>query len=295
MRITINTIITHIVQNSTSLILWGTDSKTYEITFIPFEKKQLFSVADGFTSQNNTKNISNIQVYVNEFLGTYALQIEIGGQKLFIVIDTLAPTFWVQGDKCIDTEVGLFPGSGAIGMGRNSSQGYPISNSTPSPILALYQQKAISNNLFSLYLGRIPDPFREPNATIEQSLLTLGRIDTTLYTGDINYFSVKDKDNWEIDLDDVIVNGKKLGIKRTIILDTGSPNIFMPPKDSSTINKLIPDLGSGYFTSDPCMSSIYAGEGTTWYLGGTFFRSIYAVFDYENSRVGLAHAAPRKS
>ncbi|CAG8814139.1 7414_t:CDS:2, partial [Gigaspora rosea] len=225
----------------------------------------------------------------------------------------------------IDTEVGLFPGSGAIGMGRISSQGYPISNSTPSPILALYQQKVIKNNLFSLYLGRIPDPFKEPDVPIEQSLLTLGGIDTTLYTGDINYFSVKDKDNWEIDLDDVIINGKKLGIKRTIVLDTGSPNIFIPPEDFTTINKLIPgakllgeyymfpcntnanvsfiiggveykinskDLGSGYFTSDPrippdgwCMSSIYPGDkGTTWYFGGTFFRSIYAVFDYENSR-----------
>ncbi|KAF0501618.1 acid protease [Gigaspora margarita] len=356
-------------------------------------------VANGFKSQNiktqkNTKNGLNIQVYSNPMFGSYALQMEIGGQTFTIVIDTLAPTFWVQGNKCrgtfcsipfdpsnatsfydtgkryndkfytisgeiaasdinisgekaknvffnlIDTEVGPFPGSGVIGMGHNPFQGYPITNSTPNPIFALYKQKAIKKKLYSLYLGSIPDPFREPNATVEQSLLTLGEIDTTLYTGNINYFSVKDKNFWEIDLDDVIVNGKKLGIKgHKIILDAGFPNILMPSKYSTKINKLVPeakllkkdymfpcntnatvsfviggveykinskDLVNGYYTSDPehppdgwCMSAIYGFDDddkkATWHLGGTFFRSIYAVFDYENSKVGIAQAAPRKN
>ncbi|CAG8790348.1 15008_t:CDS:2 [Gigaspora margarita] len=295
--------------------------------------------------------------------GSYALQMEIGGQTFTIVIDTLAPTFWVQGNKCrgtfcsipfdpsnatsfydtgrryndkfytisgeiaasdinisgekaknvffnlIDTEVGPFPGSGVIGMGHNPFQGYPITNSTPNPIFALYKQKAIKKKLYSLYLGSIPDPFREPNATAEQSLLTLGEIDTTLYTG-----------------------------RHKIILDTGFPNILMPSKYSTIINKLVPeakllkedymfpcntnatvsfviggveykinskDLVNGYYTSDPelppdgwCMSAIYGFDDdkeATWHLGGTFFRSIYAVFDYENSKVGIAQAAPRKN
>ncbi|RIB07870.1 aspartic peptidase domain-containing protein [Gigaspora rosea] len=237
----------------------------------------------------------------------------------------------------IDTAVGIYPGSGVIGLGPNPLQGYPIKNSTPNPILALYEQKAIKNQLYSLYLGSIPYPFRDKKKT-EKSLLTLGEIDKTLYTGNINYFSVKDKDFWEIDLDDVIINGKKLGINgRKIILDTGYPNIIMPPKDSTIINQLIPeakllkddymipcntsvkvsfviggveyqiktnDLINGYFTSDIqlppdgwCMSAIYADSPDydgPWHLGGTFFSSIYAVFDYKESKVGLAHAAPRK-
>ncbi|KAF0536916.1 embryonic pepsinogen-like [Gigaspora margarita] len=295
---------------------------------------QKFSnVANGFKSQNfksqkDTKNGANVQLQSNQFFGTYALQMEIGGQTFFIVIDTLGPSFWVQGNNCeglgcqipfdpsnatsfYDSKKGYddkfhpvsgeivasdinitekvaknvffnligsgpvpIAGSGAIGMGRNPSQGYPISNSTPSPIFALYQQKAIKNKLYSLYLGRIPNPFNEPNTTVEQSLLTLGEIDTSLYTGNINYFSVKDKDFWEIDLDDVSINGKKL------------------------------DLVNGYYTSSPdlpppgwCMSAIY-GSGDNeapWLLGGIFFPTIYAVFDYEKSRVGLAQAVPRKN
>ncbi|KAF0559089.1 acid protease [Gigaspora margarita] len=317
---------------------------------------------------------------------------EIGGQTFDIIIDTLVPTFYVQGDSCrgefcapsfnpsnatsfydsgkryddpyylksgeivasdinisgekakkvffnlIDTEVGIYPGSGVIGMGHNPSQGYPITNSTPNPIIALYQQKAIKKKLYSLYLGSIPNPIRDDNITAEKSLLTLGEIDKTLYTGNIKYFSVKDKDFWEIDLDDVIVNGKKLGFKgRKIIIDTGFPNILMPSKDSTMVNKLIPeakllngdymfpcntnvtvifviggvkfkiktkDLINGYFTSGPelppdgwCMSAIYGGAADfkgPWHLGSTFLSSIYAVFDYEKSKVGLAHAAPRK-
>ncbi|RIB24431.1 aspartic peptidase domain-containing protein [Gigaspora rosea] len=317
---------------------------------------------------------------------------EIGGQTFDIIIDTMVPTFFVQGDKClgefcappfrpsnatsfydsgkryddqyylksgeivasdinisgekakkvffnlIDSEYGIFPGSGVIGMGHNPLQGYPITNSTPKPIIALYKQKAIKKELFSLYLGRIPNPIREDNVTAEKSLLTLGEIDKTLYTGKLDYFSVKDKDFWEIDLDDVIINGKKLGIKgRKIILDTGFPNILMPSKDSTLINKLIPEakllkadymlpcntsvkvsfviggveykiktknLINGYYTSDAelphdgwCMSAIYGASADykgPWHLGGTFLSSIYAVFDYKKSKVGIAYAAPRK-
>ncbi|CAG8816000.1 8731_t:CDS:1, partial [Gigaspora rosea] len=64
------------------------------------------------------------------------------------------------------------------------------------------------------------------------------------------------------------------------------------------------DLINGYFTSDIqlppdgwCMSAIYADSPDydgPWHLGGTFLSSIYAVFDYKESKVGLAHAAPRK-
>ncbi|RIB19554.1 aspartic peptidase domain-containing protein [Gigaspora rosea] len=299
---------------------------------------------------------------------------ELGGQIIYLVIDTLVPTTWVRGvgdhehsyfvpsnatsfydsgkgyhdpfyqydGEIVASDINIsgekannvffnfinyyvyFPGAGVIGMGHNPSQGFPITNSTPNPIVALYQQKAIKNNLFSLYLQ-----------DEKGGLLTLGETDTTLYTGNISYFSVKDKDLWEIDLDDVIVNGKNLGIKgHKITLDTGFPNIFVSNEYSKKINELIDakllgldyiipcnttanvsfviggveykiksgDLTTGIFASDfrlpPdgwCMSAIYGvnDTNTSWHFGGTFFRNIYAVFDYENSRVGLAQAAPR--
>ncbi|RIB20485.1 aspartic peptidase domain-containing protein [Gigaspora rosea] len=190
----------------------------------------------------------------------------------------------------IDSVPGLIAGSGVIGMGYNPSQGFPsnFKFDTKSNFRTI-PTRGIKNKLYSLYLGRAPNPFNEPNATVEQSLLTLGEIDTSLYTGNINYFSVKDKDFWEIDsttINELIPEARIFNGFYMLPCNTNTSISFIIGGVKHTINSK--DLVNGNFIHGPelpppgwCMSAIYGSDDkeAPWHLGGTFFHTIYAVFD----------------
>lgn len=52
--------------------------------------------------------------------------------------------------------------------------------------------------------------------------MTIGAVDTTLYTGNITYTASSASDYWEIPLDGVSLNGNSLGISSTdTLIDSG--------------------------------------------------------------------------
>ncbi|CAG8749859.1 4391_t:CDS:2, partial [Dentiscutata erythropus] len=124
-----------------------------------------------------------------------------------------------------------FDGIFGMGFDDNSAEG------VVSVFSNMVKQKVVKNPYFGLYLQRSNDKG-------DTGILTLGDIDTTKFTGNLNYYNVSTVEgeykHWIIDLDDVSINGNKLNYReRKVIFDTGGFMIFMPPDDAITFFKHI--------------------------------------------------------
>jgi cathepsin D len=68
--------------------------------------------------------------------------------------------------------------------------------------------------------------------------LTVGGTDPSLYTAPINYHSVVDQYYWELKADNILINGKDVGLCRNgckVIADTGTSLITGPSDDLYTL------------------------------------------------------------
>jgi len=84
--------------------------------------------------------------------------------------------------------------------------------------------------MFSFYLSR--------NDGGADGRLTLGGAYPSLYAGDINYHKVVDEYYWELKADNILVDGKNIGLCRggcKVIADTGTSLITGPSDDLYTI------------------------------------------------------------
>ncbi|KAF0427125.1 acid protease [Gigaspora margarita] len=136
----------------------------------------------------------------------------VGGIKSVAQIFGLAQE--ADGDLFIEAEY-----DGIFGMGFDALSEIK----TTTPFSNMVKQKAVTNPYFGLYLQRSNDHG-------DVGTLTLGDIDTTKFTGNLNYNNVSTTDGeykyWIIDVDDISINGNNLKFKnRKAILDTGNDNI----------------------------------------------------------------------
>ena len=95
-------------------------------------------------------------------------------------------------------------------------------------------QKKLDKNVFSFYFNRNEDTYG--------SKMILGGVDTSLFTGSINYADVVDPYYWTIKCDKILVGGSdKLELCRNcnVIADTGTSLITGP---SNKLSKLLNEL-----------------------------------------------------
>ncbi|EHK97989.1 putative Aspartic-type endopeptidase ctsD [Glarea lozoyensis 74030] len=180
--------------------------------------------------------------------------------------------------------------------------------------------KALKSNIFGLDINRNSDGAND-------GLITFGAVDTTRFTGDIKYYPVADnpEGDWAVAIGDIGFGTSKSGIKgRLAYIDSGTSFIFGPPEDVKKFHALIPGaattdgstytvpcdttapasftFGSETYNISPkdwvspkvngaCTSNFYGVavvSETSWLVGDVFLKNVYAVFDYDKTRLGFA-------
>ncbi len=205
-----------------------------------------------------------------------------------------------------------FPFDGILGLSMNNG-------TTDNFLQILNQTKSLPANIFSVALSRNSDG---PNT----GEVTFGATDPSKFTGDIGYTPIAKSSagtSWAVFVDDFGFNGKKAGVTgRPSYIDTGTSWVLGPAADVAALHKLIPGAtstdgvnyqvpcdtttpveviisGVSYAISPRdwiasgtgnCSSNIHGHEviAGSWLLGDVFLKNVYAVFDFDQSRVGFA-------
>ncbi|XP_049745710.1 pepsin A-1-like [Elephas maximus indicus] len=220
-----------------------------------------------------------------------------------------------------ETEPGSFlyysPFDGILGLAYPS-----ISSSDATPVFDnIWDQGLVSQDLFSVYLSSYEEG---------GSVVIFGGIDSSYYTGSLNWVPVSYEGYWQITLDSVSINGESVACSDTCqaIIDTGTSLLAGPTTaianiqeylglgDSSeeevscstadslpnivfTINGVqYPVSPSSYIVEEDqsCVVGLEGMDldtysGELWILGDVFIRQYYTVFDRANNQVGLAAVA----
>ncbi|XP_036308597.1 chymosin-like [Pipistrellus kuhlii] len=197
--------------------------------------------------------------------------------------------------------------------------GYPsLASEYSVPVFDNMMSKhLVAQDLFSVYMSR-----NGPG-----SMLTLGAIDPSYYTGSLHWVPVTVQEYWQFTVDSVTVDGVVVACKGgcQAILDTGTSMLVGPTSDILSIQKAVgatqdqygmfeincgslssmpnvvfqingkkyPLPPSAYISQDSGFcSSGFEGDDSSeqWILGDVFIREYYSVFDRANNRVGLAKA-----
>ncbi|RAL11578.1 pepsin-like aspartic protease [Aspergillus homomorphus CBS 101889] len=207
---------------------------------------------------------------------------------------------------------------GILGFGRSNDTSY----NTPTFMDAVAEQKNFDSNVVGFALSRTKSG--EKDGTV-----TIGGVDKDKFTGQISYTdTVTGSGNyWRIPVDDVYVNGNACDFSnKSAIIDTGTSYAMLPSKDAKALHAFIPDsTASGDYFLIPCNSTanvqvVFSGVNYTispqdyigsqyksscistivsydlfgddiWLLGDVFLKNVYAVFDFDQKRVGLAARA----
>jgi len=143
-----------------------------------------------------------------------------------------------------------------------------------------------------------------------------------LYNGVITYTHVTNPGFWQVSMDDVRVNGRKLLENVPAVIDTGA-NFILGDWDRvaefyrQLDGKLVEHAGLGYYHgltfggrtfnipteafmlsriaphSTRCFGAIIAQRAHTefWNIGMPFLEGVYTVFDYTTFQVGFANLA----
>ncbi|XP_004620142.1 chymosin-like [Sorex araneus] len=175
----------------------------------------------------------------------------------------------------------------------------------------------VAQDLFSVYMSR-----HGPG-----SVLTLGAIDHSHYTGALHWVPVTVQQYWQFTVDSVTVDGVVVACEGgcQAILDTGTSMLVGPSSDILNIQSAIGatqgqygefDINCGSLSTMPtvvfeingkkyplppaaytnedqgvCTSGFQSEtDSDQWILGDVFIREYFSVFDRANNRLGLAKA-----
>ncbi|XP_032078299.1 pepsin A-like [Thamnophis elegans] len=218
------------------------------------------------------------------------------------------------------TEPGSFlyyvPFGGILGLA------YPrLAASGATPVFDnMMSEGLVSQDLFSVYLS----PDEESG-----SFVMFGGIDSSYYTGSLNWVPVTAEYFWQITVDSITLNGKVIACSGgcQAIVDTGTSLLVGPPNGIASIQNAIgatqanqvsliimcnaiKELADIVFTINgieyPVPASAYFRQSQgyctsgfedmpfqydLWILGDIFIRLYYCVFDRANNQIGLAPVA----
>ncbi|KAH7890072.1 aspartic peptidase domain-containing protein [Phlebopus sp. FC_14] len=241
----------------------------------------------------------------------------------------------VQGEQYTDTVIlgGFTATNQALGVASQYSSSLSSPNFTPDGLMGLafeslsqfganpVFQTLVSDNLVS-------DPVFAFKLASSGSELSIGGVNSALYSGSITYTQVTQQGFWQVNVDALSADGADIITDFSAIVDTGTTLIL---GDSAMVGQFYAALnatsiGSGYYTlpcnsmpsvsitiggkafalsadtfnlgaydtsGETCVGAITAGGslGDMWILGDTFLRNVYSVFDLGQARVGFANLA----
>ncbi|OAX80870.1 hypothetical protein ACJ72_04789 [Emergomyces africanus] len=211
-----------------------------------------------------------------------------------------------------------YPMDGILGLGRAPASKVKV----PTVMQELQNAGLLKKNIIGVNLQRHHDGARDGQIVfgdIDKTKFTGNLLYTT---------TLPDVDHWEVPLDDTLVDGTPLNLKnKTGIFDTGTSFILMPFDDAKRIHDAIPTAvqstkwdanwelpcsttskielvvsGAKYRISPKdyvgekvkdgiCRSNIVGHQpfkADQWLLGAAFLKNVYAVFDFDENRVGFA-------
>jgi cathepsin D len=130
-----------------------------------------------------------------------------------------------------------------------------LSNLDYTPLFDSIMKNGILNkNWFSFYLT-------EKDEQSRSSELIFGEPSRDYYHNELAWFSVSDPSYWQIQMDDVYVNGKPLGVcgdnpsgKCKLVIDTGTSIITAPSNDITKLLEQIPEKNCDFLSLNPKIS-----------------------------------------
>ncbi|TVY50056.1 Aspartic-type endopeptidase [Lachnellula occidentalis] len=212
----------------------------------------------------------------------------------------------------VSDQFNAFPIDGILGLSLSKADGQNFWET-------LAASKTLKSNLMGFAIDRASDG---PNTGV----INFGSPDTSRFSGSLDYFPSESNpsDDWAVNITNVGVGTTQVGIESLGYIDTGTSFIFAPPADAKKLHASIDGAassdGSTYTvpcsTTTPltisfgqstysvsskdwvsaqvngvCTSNVY-GQGVvddnSWLIGDTFLKNVYAVFDYDQTRIGFA-------
>jgi len=202
-----------------------------------------------------------------------------------------------------------------------------ISVDSITPVMqALYKDGKLDAPIFGFYLQSSDDV---------QGELTLGGVDNSKFTGDVNWVPVISDTYWVVGLGGMTMNGQSVTAVKNAIVDSGTSLIVGPKSEvkkmaqiagatevqageysvdcSATLPDLTVQLANGFTMNLPgealkikvCLGRFFcqclfgvAGMDLPeplWILGDVAMRKYYTLFDIGNNRVGFANLATEGS
>ncbi|EIN04481.1 acid protease [Punctularia strigosozonata HHB-11173 SS5] len=178
----------------------------------------------------------NEPVYIRYGLGSFTGTV---GIDTVTVAGFTIPEAVVETGLSTSTAFGFSDMSGIMGFawGQLSSSGLQTFTEQ------LVSQNMLAENKFSVYLGRAlnnltPDQAAS-NGTMPAGSLTFGGVDSSTYTGDIDYFPIVAELHWVVQADGISVNGQVVPDTNGIqaMMDTGTDLVVMPDNMFDAVSK----------------------------------------------------------
>lgn len=208
-----------------------------------------------------------------------------------------------------------YPMDGIMGLGRQKSVG-----GAPALMDVMEDEELLDKNIIGLNLQRNSDGATDGQITFGDIDDSKFSGDLT-YTDAV---PKSKSDLWEIPLDDALVDGESVGIKgKNAVIDSGTSLILLPEDDAKSLHSLISGsegsdeyffipcdtkakiqvaFSDTKFTISPkdyigreasrkglCYSNIVGRQildDNQWLMGDVFLKNVYAVFDFDESRIG---------
>jgi len=172
-----------------------------------------------------------------------------------------AHTFGVANNESVQFSSNTVPLDGLMGLAQSTLSQQKVL----TPIESMQQAGLMQNAIVGYRIPRLADGLKDGE-------ITFGALDTTKFNPQtlVSVNSVSRTGFWEAAMDAVTVNGQNAQLLgRTVIMDTGTTLLIVPPTDAIAIHTLIPGAqsdGQGGFTI-PCTGN--ATVALTF--GGTSF------------------------
>ncbi|XP_066499815.1 pepsin A-like [Hoplias malabaricus] len=203
---------------------------------------------------------------------------------------------------------------GILGLAYQS-----IASDDATPVFDnMMSQGLVSQDVFSVYLSSNGQ---------QGSVVLFGEIDSSYYTGNINWIPLSSETYYQVTMDSVTINGQTVACSGgcQAIIDTGTSLIVGPTSDINNINswtgatidqygdatvscsnvQSMPSVtftlngytftipASSYVTQDSygCRTGFSGSGDSLWILGDVFIRNYYTIFNRSSNSVGLAQIA----
>ncbi|KAF9220173.1 acid protease [Gyrodon lividus] len=231
------------------------------------------------------------------------------------------------------TIVGLTATDQTFGVASHYSWGLQIRQFSPDGVMGMAFQSVSTYNQSPVFQtlvtqGRTDEPVFAFNLAGPGPELYLGGTNPDKYIGDFSYTQVTEHGYWQVNMDNIVVNGEVLLTNINSIIDTGAALIHGLPEDVATFYEAVggaplPNypkfytfpcdnvpmvsftfggtsfpistdtliVGLAYEGSSDCIGAIIAENDPYWVVGAIFLENVYTIFDFANVRVGFATLA----